>query len=425
MVGRLAVEVQRIEAEPRDGESRLVGPAVWPGLLQPSPCDANLLTSEMKQLGVYIHIPFCVSKCAYCDFVSYPIAGQDVEAYLDAVLSELVVRGSRLRQPGWQVSSIYVGGGTPTSVPRATLCAFLSKVLEGLETCSEPEVTLEANPGTIDVQYASELISSGVNRISLGIQSFCDRTLSVLGRIHTASQAAAAFEAVRAAGAKNVNIDLIYGTPGETPRQLEDSLLAALALVPEHISVYGLSIESGTKLFEACQAGRIRRVEPDAQRRMYEAVRETLAQAGYRQYEISNWSRPGFECRHNLNYWRRGEYLGLGCWASSFLDGRRTTNLADPKAYIEAIRSTGTAVERSETLSRHQRIEEAVMLGLRLREGLSVEELRREEGFDILGQRKDEIERLLSEGLIEIEDDRLRLTDNGLPVADEIVLWLI
>ncbi|MCD6327809.1 radical SAM family heme chaperone HemW [bacterium] len=380
----------------------------------------------MKPIGVYIHIPFCVRKCNYCDFVSYPVVEGHVRAYSEALVGvELGDACGWLKASGRVVDTIYIGGGTPTAVPSRHLLELLRVCKNDLPLEDGAEVTVEMNPGTAGPGYVAELLGAGVNRISIGVQSFCDTTLTYLGRIHTADEARGCIKAVREMGCRNVNLDLIYGTPGESLDELLHSVAAAISLGPEHISVYGLSIPDGTRLHADLLAGRLTPVAAELQREMYEAVREALAGAGYVQYEISSWARPTFECRHNLNYWRLGEYLGLGCAASSHIDGVRRTNIADHLEYARRLSGNKMAVAEQETLTRKQRIDEAIMLGLRMREGIDLEWLLQREGYDLASERSEQIKRLLKSGLIEIEDGWLRLTDDGVLVADEVIVWLV
>jgi len=380
----------------------------------------------MKRIGVYIHIPFCVKKCAYCDFVSYPVVEQEAQAYFAALIGTELADASRwLKATRRAVDTIYIGGGTPTSVPPNYLTELLSDCLERLPLSDDVEVTVEMNPGTVDSGYVTEVLAFGATRLSIGVQSFNERTLKVLGRIHSREEAQSCVEVVRTAGCRNINLDLIYGTPGETLGELMYSVETAISLGPDHISVYGLSIPMGTRLYEEVQAGRLAPVGEEDQRRTYEAIRERLNEAGYVQYEISSWARPGFDCRHNLNYWRCGEYLGLGCAASSYVDGVRRKNVDDHLEYVRLLGCKRSAVGEQETLTQKQRIDEAIMLGLRMREGIRLDRLIEREAYDLASERAEQVERLLNAHLIEIDDGWLRLTDEGVLVADEVIIWLV
>ena len=380
----------------------------------------------MKPIGIYIHIPFCVRKCAYCDFVSYPVVERDVCAYFEALIDVELADAIRwLEAMGRTIETIYIGGGTPTSVALAYLIDLLADCLKELPISDDVEVTVEMNPGTVDSGYVAELLALGATRLSVGVQSFNERTLKVLGRIHSPEDAQRCVEVVRGRGCRNTNLDLIYGTSGETLDELMYSVETAISFRPEHVSVYGLSIPTGTGIYEDVQAGRLAPVGEDAQRKMYVAIREALAAAGYIQYEVSSWARQGFECRHNLNYWRRGEYLGLGCAASSYVDGVRRKNVDGHLEYVRLLGSKRSAVSEQETLTQKQRIDEAIMLGLRMREGICLDRLIEREGYDLASERAEQVERLLNAGLIKIDDGWLRLTDEGVLVADEVIVWLV
>jgi len=379
----------------------------------------------MKPIGIYIHIPFCVKKCAYCDFVSYPLEKGHVQAYFDALIGiELTDVCLSLTDTRRVVETIYIGGGTPTAVPGNFMTQLLIDCLKKMPVSDNVEVTVEMNPGTVDPAYLAALIAAGANRLSIGVQSLNARTLKVLGRIHSPDEAKSCLEAARAAGCKNINLDLIYGTPGETLDELITSLDEAVSLAPEHISVYGLSIPEGTPMHRSLEAGRLSAITDDVQREMYIAIRERLKTAGYTQYEISSWARPGFECGHNLNYWRCDEYLGLGCAASSYLDGVRRKNVDDHNEYVRQLQEGKSPIVEQETLTQKQRIDEAIMLGLRMRDGIFLDRLVEREGYDLASERAGQIEKLLNSGLIEIEGGWLRLTDEGVLVADEVIVWL-
>ena len=338
----------------------------------------------MKPIGLYIHIPFCVRKCAYCDFVSYSLAEQDVQAYFEALMgTELADACEWLKDTGRLVETIYVGGGTPTSVPADGLTDLLGKCHKRLPVSDDVEVTVEMNPGTVDSGYLAQLLAAGATRFSIGVQSFNERALKMLGRIHSPEDAQNCIEVAQVAGCKNISLDLIYGMPGESLEELMASVDVAISLAPEHISVYGLSIPVGTPLYNSIQNGEISPVPDDEQRLMYETVRERLRAAGYIQYEVSSWAKAGFECRHNLNYWRGGEYLGLGCAASSFIDGVRRKNTDDHSEYVRRLQNGKSPIGERETLTRKHRIDEAIMLSLRMREGVRLDRLIEREDYDL------------------------------------------
>ncbi|MFN2225688.1 MAG: radical SAM family heme chaperone HemW, partial [Anaerolineae bacterium] len=261
----------------------------------------------MEDLGLYVHIPFCQSRCRYCDFNTYAGLEGLFETYVRALVREITLAGTA------RVSSVYIGGGTPTVLPLLSLIQILDAIQAGFDLAADAEVTIEANPGTVEAGTLAALRVRGVNRLSLGVQSFADGELRRLGRIHTAEQAAAGLAAARQAGFDNVSLDLIFGLPGQALADWRFSLECALALEPEHLSLYALSVEAGTPLARDIARGHLPMPDPDLAAEMYEMAAEVNAQAGYQHYEISNWARGwGRQCRHNLIYWRNEPYLGLG-----------------------------------------------------------------------------------------------------------------
>src|SRR3990170_5784166 len=266
-------------------------------------------------LSLYIHIPFCTLKCAYCDFNSYAGLKELVRPYVDALIAEITLWAEFAR--GRPVATVFFGGGTPSLLPLPEVERVTSALRERFELQAGAEVTLEANPGTVDLAYLRSLLALGVNRLSLGVQSFHDDELAALDRIHSAAEAKEAYRWALEAGFHRLNLDLIYGLPEQPMARWQATLEQAIELGPDHLSLYALTVEEGTKLAYDIDHGRLPGPDPDAQAAMYEWSLERLARAGYQQYEISNWSRPGQECRHNLTYWRNGEWLGLGAGAHS------------------------------------------------------------------------------------------------------------
>ncbi len=328
-----------------------------------------------KALGLYIHLPFCRRRCAYCDFCSYVGREDEIPAYVTALCRELCERA----RPDRVVDTVYLGGGTPSLLPTAELARLLDAVGAHCRLASGAEITCEANPGTADYEKFSLLKAAGVNRLSLGVQSLSDRALRALGRIHTAKEAVAAYDSARRAGFRNLSLDLMTGLPGETPAELLETLRGVLALAPEHISAYSLILEEGTPL--AASPLRHEIPDDDAAADAMEMTAAVLEGAGSRRYEISNYAREGYESRHNLRYWRGGEYLGLGVGAYSYLDGVRFGAPRDLDAYLSG--KPLPTVDR-ETLSRDDLERERVLLSLRLAEGIDLAAYRRDFGRDPL-----------------------------------------
>jgi oxygen-independent coproporphyrinogen-3 oxidase len=407
-----------------------------------------------RRLGLYVHIPFCSAKCGYCDFNSY--AGQEslIPAYTQALLQEAEMWSAT--RPGWRVETVFFGGGTPSLMPLPEM----ERLLEGLRRRFRPppraEVTLEANPGTVDERYLSRLRALGVSRLSLGVQSFRDDELAFLDRIHSAEAAREAYRAARSAGFDNVSLDLIFGLPGQTVDRWLESLEQAIALGPEHLSIYALTVADGTPLARDVAGGRTPAPDQDLQAELYERTAERLEPAGYEQYEISNWARPGRRCRHNLTYWHNDLWLGLGAGAHSHLPGNwelgtgkrgtgtgnrcyRLATAAAPERYVDLVNETWKQWSQEGALPLEAmrqvtfreesdpslELSDTLVLGLRLSEGVSVGELRRRFGQAALERHAAAFEEAASQGLLEPVDGRLRLTARGRLLANEVFVRLL
>lgn len=325
-------------------------------------------------VAVYVHTPFCPSKCGYCDFNSYAMQGEIVERTVSAIRSEI------LRSPwaGRPAKTVFFGGGTPTYLSSAQLGGLLDAVLRVHPPTSDCEITTESNPGTVDLDKLVALRRAGFNRISLGAQSFDSGDLLRLGRVHDAPQIGQAVELARRAGFQSLNLDLIFGLPGQSARAWRHNLKLALSLTPDHLSLYGLIIEPNTRFYRYTRRGMLDLPDEDAQVAMYDDALAACAEAGLQQYEISNFARPGLESRHNLAYWRGEEYLAygpgaVGCVADGQGRRRRTTNLKHPVGYSEAVEQGRRLTCDEEALGPAEIEMERVMLGLRLNEGVEVE----------------------------------------------------
>ncbi len=363
-------------------------------------------------VGLYIHIPFCRRKCAYCDFVSY--AGREAlfALYVDAAHREMT-----LCCESWndvRFTTLYIGGGTPTVLSPAALGGLIdaARRLGGLG--ADAEITVEANPGTLDAAALSLLRQAGVNRLSLGAQSFDPAMLCLLGRIHTADQIGQAVQMAREAGLNNLNLDLMFGLPAQSPEAWQADVHAALRLDVPHLSLYALTLEDGTPLQRRIAAGELPQPDDDLAADMYEWAEETLERAGYEHYEISNWARPGHACQHNLIYWRNRPYLGLGTAAHSWWGGRRWANVTDPQAYIAALQDGQRPVAASEDIDVRSEMGETMMMGLRLvQEGVSAAAFDRRFGIGLYQVYGREIAELMDEGLLEQVGDSVRLSWRG------------
>jgi oxygen-independent coproporphyrinogen III oxidase len=377
----------------------------------------------MEPIGLYLHIPYCLHKCGYCDFNSHNINEAEMESYVQALLGEMehAAKGAKDRR----VATIFFGGGTPTTLPFADLARILEACRQHFQVDPEVEITCEANPATIPQTDLAQLRETGFNRLSIGVQSFDPDELKRLERVHSVDEIYLTVERARQAKFENLSLDLMYGLPGQTKERWQDNLQKAIDLQPNHISAYNLTIEPDTVFYKQQAQGQLTMPPDDFQRELFEITISTLTGAGYEHYEISNYAQPGKQSRHNLNYWVDGQYIGLGAGASSFFNGERYKNTNLPSRYIAQIVATQTAVESRETPDRRQRMGEAVMLGLRLRAGLSLSQFKKQFSISFQDAFGDKVERLEGMGLIELHDDRAALTREGLFLADSVIVEFI
>jgi oxygen-independent coproporphyrinogen-3 oxidase len=363
--------------------------------------------------SLYVHIPFCETKCPYCDFNSFAIDGRDVDGYLEALRREMDARSVPPDPP-----TIFIGGGTPTVVSPDQLARYLKDIVARLRPDPAREFTVEANPGSLTAEKVAILREHGVNRVSLGAQSLYERHLRTLGRVHGVADVGDAYAMVRDAGIPRVNLDFIYGVPGMTLAEWAATLETAISWRPDHLSCYALIFEPGTEFHARRSAGRLKPIAEDRELAMFRYTERRLRRAGILRYEISNFARPGEECRHNLVYWRNGEYAGFGAGAFSYLDGRRAGNERHLARYADAVRARGGAVASEERLSGEAAAREAIVLGLRTTAGVDVEAVERRYGVE-LGGLRGTIERMRALGLVASEAP-LRLARRGWRVADEV-----
>jgi oxygen-independent coproporphyrinogen-3 oxidase len=375
-------------------------------------------------LGLYVHIPYCLEKCPFCSFPSGPFSLDRAAGYVEALLRELRMALSLPALKGRRFSSLYVGGGTPTVLPAPLLLELLASMWDFPVWKEGAEVTVEAHPRTVTADLLRGLREVGVNRLSLGVQSFSEEVLRGLGRAHTAEEARAACRVARRAGFANWSLDLIYGIPGHSDLLWQQTLEEALRYRPDHLSLYALSLEEGTRLHRKHAQGTYPSLDEEGQRAQYLLAVDRLREAGYARYEIANFALPGCASSHNLLYWRRQEYVGLGAGAHSFLGGARWRNVSSPVRYIQAIREKGEAMEAWERPGHEEAQWERMLLGLRLGEGIDLCAWRAEFQKDLLEQRGPEIRRLSEGGLLQLREQRLVLTDEGVLVADEVMAAL-
>ena len=384
---------------------------------------------EKKELELYVHIPFCVRKCAYCDFLSAPADTQERTLYIDALTEEIRARKNDFN--AYRVSTIFLGGGTPSILEGDDSARIFRALQENFDISDDAEITMEVNPGTVTEEKAASWRKSGVNRLSIGLQSADDRELKMLGRIHTYCEFLDTWKIVREAGFENVNVDLISAIPGQNLRSWSETLRKAADLGPEHISAYSLIVEEGTPFYERYGDGsgededKGNHLPPlpdeDTEREIYKATEKTLAEYGYHRYEISNYSKTGYECRHNLGYWERKEYLGLGLGASSLLSECRFHNTADMGKYLRLYENAGTDIcEDIEHLSVEDQMEEFMFLGLRKTVGISVDDFRKAFGKEIREVYGEQMRKLEEQRLIEYSGNRVRLTERGTDISNYV-----
>ncbi len=369
----------------------------------------------MNELGLYLHIPFCRSKCYYCDFCSFPRLEEQMDGYCAALLGEM--RDAASLYGARPVDTVFFGGGTPTALPPALFSALLDGVFRYFDIQTDAEITTECNPGTVDRAYLETLRAGGVNRLSIGVQSLNDTELRALGRIHTASDAARTVKDARAAGFENISLDLMLGIPLQTPQTLRQTLADVIALAPEHISAYGLKIEDGTPF--AAQRDSLDLPDEDTERALYMDTAEILAQNGYARYEISNFAKSGFASRHNLRYWTRRDYLGLGLAAHSCIGADRFSNTENFADYL-----AGRRADTHETVSPHDILCEEIMLRMRLAEGISPRALRKKYGTAV-DPYIEGLSRFLASGLVVQSGDRLAFSRDGLYVSNAILAEIL
>ncbi|EKD35677.1 MAG: hypothetical protein ACD_75C01820G0002 [uncultured bacterium] len=373
--------------------------------------------------ALYLHIPFCRSKCHYCSFSSCAGESDLYGPYVAALKKEIAhVAGPAPLLP---LQSLFIGGGTPSILPCTLLTGIVAHCRALFAMTPTIEISVETNPGTVDEGYLRELFRAGVNRLSLGVQSFNDRELRNLGRVHTAEEAILAVQAARNAGFTNINMDLMCGLPGQNALSWRQSLTTALSLQPEHLSVYQLSIEPGTTFADLVDRGKIELPGEDEILEFDHLTAEGCRAAGMHHYEISNYSLTGYECRHNVNYWLNEEYLACGASAVSYRDGVREKRIAGGREYIRRLEAGLQVVVESERLPAEAAFRETVIMGLRLVRGVCCETLRQRYGRDIVQYYGPVLEKLLHLRLVELTGTHLRLTDRGRPLANQVMAELV
>lgn len=379
----------------------------------------------MKSLAIYIHIPFCVQKCVYCDFLSAPADISVINSYVEALKKEIELNANKYSKE-YEITSIFLGGGTPSILDSKSVSDILDVIKKNYsfkDSVENTEITLEMNPGTATKEKLSELKKAGVNRLSIGLQSANDEELKLLGRIHNYNDFIKTYTLARKVGFNNINIDLMSALPGQNFDSWTDTLQKVINLDPEHISAYSLIIEENTQLFD--NIDKYPQIPDESEdRRMYQFTKKRLEENGYFRYEISNYSKQNKECRHNLVYWTRDNYVGFGLGASSMVDNIRWKNIDNIKKYIDAINENNNLdllIEYTDNLTKNDCMEEFMFLGLRCIQGISVNEFKEFFGVDIDTIYKNVIDKWTDEKMLEKVDDRIRLTEAGIDISNVIM----
>lgn len=397
----------------------------------------------IPRMALYVHIPFCETKCPYCDFNTYAKIESLIPGYISALVAEIKMWGSMLGKPS--VCTVFFGGGTPSYIPAERIALLTAAIRQSFEIDDGAEITLEANPGDCNRAKLASYQDMGINRVSIGMQSFDDDLLRLLGRRHSAAEAVSAYRTAQDAGFDNTSIDVMYGLPYQTLDSWRRTLDQAANLRPQHISLYALTLEGGTPMERSVATGRLPTPDPDLAADMYEMAEDELGAAGYRHYEISNWAMEGWQSRHNLAYWRNEPYLGVGPGAHSSLGGHRFSNLNPPREYIRRLENHGTppiatdgrdddiaatirsspVVDFVEIIDRRTEMAETMMLGLRLDVGISIREFESRFGESPLTLYEEELEEVALAGLVDVIDGRIRLTTRGRFLSNEVFVRLL
>lgn len=370
-----------------------------------------------KEIGIYIHIPFCKSKCYYCDFISFANKENNIQDYISAVIKEI----GHIDLNKYIINTVYIGGGTPSILDSKYIIEIMDKLKNNLS--ENAEITIEVNPGTANRKKLEDYKRAGINRISIGLQSTEDYLLKEIGRIHRFEEFLNVFEESRDVGFQNINVDLMLGLPNQTLEILEKSVEKIVKLSPEHISIYSLILEEDTKLYSMINNKELKLPDEETERKMYWKVKEILEEKGYIHYEISNFSKEGYFSRHNSDCWSQKEYIGIGLAAHSYLENKRFSNIDDMEKYIKNINNNqfeqNMIIHENQTLEEKQK--EMMLLGLRKIQGVNAKEFEKNFQKNPFVIYKEELTKLITEGLLEIKDDYIKLTNKGLDLAN--LVW--
>lgn len=373
----------------------------------------------MKEVSLYIHVPFCKQKCFYCDFPSYARKDDLMEEYVEALNKEIIEKTR-----GYKIRSLFIGGGTPSYLTEKTLKSLMDTIKK-VDFIDNAEKSIECNPGTVTKEKFEIMKAGGINRLSFGLQTTKNNLLKSIGRIHSFEEFKENFKLARSLGFNNINIDMMFGLPNQSLEEWKESLDDVEKLEPDHISAYSLIVEEGTPFYKMYNLGKLSLPSEEDEREMYYVCRKMLLDKGYKQYEISNYAREGKECFHNKVYWKCEEYIGVGASSSSYIDGKRIKNIDDLREYIERSNDGKTVVEEEIINKRSDDIEEFMFMGLRMNEGIEEKEFERRFGVEVDHIYKDVIEGNINKELIERKSGRIYLTDKGIEVSNVVMSDMI
>lgn len=386
----------------------------------------NNEVKTMKTVGIYVHVPFCKQKCKYCDFISFQNCENYFDDYFEYLKKEITEKANEINSENKKIliDTIYFGGGTPSIVCEKYIEEVLNKIYEYYNVSENAEITVEVNPGTVDKLKLEKYFEIGINRLSIGLQSTDDKLLKMLGRIHTYKEFENTYDLARKIGFKNINVDLMIGLPNQSLENVHDSLEKIVQKNPEHISVYSLIIEENTKMFDLIEKGELELPDEDVERKMYWSVKKFLEENGYIHYEISNFSKSGFESKHNANCWNQHEYLGFGIAAHSYFNNIRYSNIDNLRQYIENWKNEQSVynIVFHEHQNKDDMMKEFMMLGLRKIDGVKISEFKEKFVDNPIFVFRNQLNKLVKEGLIEVLDNNIRLSDKGLDLANEV--WM-
>lgn len=371
--------------------------------------------------GIYIHIPFCVSKCKYCSFNSYAGKENLHTDYLSMLKNEIVLKSDK----SISIDTIYIGGGTPSILKNGEISGILQVLKENFNIDKDAEISMEANPNTITKEKAEEWKRAGINRISIGLQSVNNKILKVIGRSHTLKDYLNAIKILKEVGFKNINTDLMIALPNQRIKDVKRAIKLVAKQGVTHISCYSLILEEGTPLYKMVEDGKLKVPKEDYAVKMYKIAVKQLQKYGFNRYEVSNFAKNGYECRHNVNCWLRHEYYGFGAGANGFINGCRYGNVCDITKYIKSIKNNATLEEFKEKIDKNDALEETLMLGLRMERGVEIKVLNEILGKDFISYRESQLKNLYNLGLISYNNEELKATDKGFYVLNKIILELV